>query len=427
MKPVISVKNISKQYVLGSEAISGQTFREMLQSVLIAPFRRIKRLRGVDQQQTKFWALNDVSFDVNAGEVVGIVGLNGAGKSTLLKVLSRITTPTKGEIEYQGRLASLLEVGTGFHPELTGRENIYLNGAILGMTRSEISARLDEIVAFAEIGKFLDTPVKRYSSGMYVRLAFSVAAHLEPDILIIDEVLSVGDTKFQNKCIGKMKSVSEQGRTVLFISHNLAAVSRLCDRGIWLADGQIKMDDDIANVINAYENYSLQAVASSEQTAIAANNDIAVLSINVRATQGFKDQQIIAGAGCEFQFRVSTHLDLNNFGIAIGIYDQSGHRLCFMDSAALSQAQPLSSGEWLLSCTAESLPLVAGRYSINFAICEGDVLLLAAERASIFYISNPGASVADQSKDAGPVLINYQWQVDQPKSAPASTAVHANK
>src|SRR5262249_28346776 len=231
---------------------SGQrTLRDVMSDSLSAPSRWLRSLRssnGVSlgrngQHGSKvetFWALKDVSFDVKKGEVVGIIGRNGAGKSTLLKVLSRITEPTTGRVRIRGRVASLLEVGTGFHPELTGRENVYLNGAILGMTREEIKRKFDEIVAFAEIEKFLDTPVKRYSSGMYVRLAFAVAAHLEPEILIVDEVLAVGDFEFQRRCLGKMNAVAHSGRTVLFVSHNMTAIEELCSRSILLKNGVIE-------------------------------------------------------------------------------------------------------------------------------------------------------------------------------------------
>jgi len=252
MKPIISVNGIAKQYILGSTLQAGGSFREMLLGAITGPFKNFKRLSGTDSKQQTFWALEDVNFDVQAGEVVGVIGRNGAGKSTLLKILSRITTPTKGRIEYQGRLASLLEVGTGFHPELTGRENIYLNGTILGMNRQEISKRLDDIVEFAEISKFLDTPVKRYSSGMYVRLAFSVAAHLNPDILVVDEVLAVGDQAFQQKCLGKLKDSANDGRTVFFVSHNMASVKNLCTRIIYIKDGKVEYDGEPDKAIALY-------------------------------------------------------------------------------------------------------------------------------------------------------------------------------
>jgi lipopolysaccharide transport system ATP-binding protein len=249
MKPIIKVENLSKQYTLGGPAERYSTIRESLIKTIKTPFSGSKK---AGNGSNTFWALKDITFDVMPGEVVGIIGRNGAGKSTLLKVLSRITEPTAGRAELYGRVGSLLEVGTGFHPELTGRENIFLNGAILGMSRDEIAKKFDAIVDFAEVEKFLDTPVKRYSSGMYVRLAFAVAAHLEPEILIVDEVLAVGDSEFQKKCLGKIKDVSEHGRTVLFVSHNMTAVATLCSKGILLSQGEIQIHSDAASAINLY-------------------------------------------------------------------------------------------------------------------------------------------------------------------------------
>jgi len=248
----VQVKGLGKRYVLGGAEQSDVSFREMLTGALAAPFRRMRRLQGERDEGESFWALKDVNFSIDPGEVVGIVGRNGAGKSTLLKILSRITDPTEGQIEIRGRVSSLLEVGTGFHPELTGRENIFLNGAILGMSRKEILGKFDEIVAFSEVERFLDTPVKRYSSGMYVRLAFAVAAHLEPEILVVDEVLAVGDASFQKKCLGKMKDVGQEGRTVLFVSHNMGAIRSLCQRAICLHQGSIAIDDTLDAAIDYY-------------------------------------------------------------------------------------------------------------------------------------------------------------------------------
>jgi lipopolysaccharide transport system ATP-binding protein len=249
---VIAVENLSKRYVLGRDRSEPDGLRHALESALRAPFRRRDRRERRARDDGEFWALRDVSFAIRHGEAVGIIGRNGAGKSTLLKILSRITEPTSGSVRYRGRVASLLEVGTGFHPELTGRENIYLNAAILGMKRSDIQRRFDEIVAFSEIEKFLDTPVKRYSSGMYVRLAFGVAAHLEPEILLVDEVLAVGDASFQKKCLGKMGSVVSEGRTVLFVSHNMAAISSLCTRGLLIDGGRIERSGTPQAVIEDY-------------------------------------------------------------------------------------------------------------------------------------------------------------------------------
>lgn len=265
---VISVENLSKKYLLSHLADKReQLFSRLLVnkaktagSKVLDMFRSAGDGERGDRTIEEFWALKDVSFEIKQGDRVGIIGRNGAGKSTLLKVLSRITEPTRGRITIDGRVASLLEVGTGFHSELSGRENIYLNGAILGMSREEIKRKFDEIVAFAEVERFLDTPVKRYSSGMYVRLAFAVAAHLEPEILIVDEVLAVGDAQFQKKCLGKMEDVSnKEGRTVLFVSHNMGAVKQLCNRGILLREGQVVVNDAIDRAIHDYLKSGLQA------------------------------------------------------------------------------------------------------------------------------------------------------------------------
>jgi len=256
----IQVEHLGKQYKLGGRQAGNLTFRESMVETIKTPLRWIKGQRQA--QQTTFWALDDVSFEVRQGEAVGIIGRNGAGKSTLLKILSRITKPTRGRVDIYGRVGSLLEVGTGFHPELSGRENIYLNGAILGMSRTEIIQKFDEIVDFAEVDKFLDTPVKFYSSGMYVRLAFAVAAHLDPEILVVDEVLAVGDAEFQRKCLGKMSAVAQQGRTVIFVSHNMGAIESLCQKCILLKNGSIAANGNIEDVVNAYLSSSKQEVTT---------------------------------------------------------------------------------------------------------------------------------------------------------------------
>lgn len=247
MRPIIKAENVGKKYALGGSQAAYSTLRESLSGAVSAILGKTRK-----ENTKEFWALEDVNFEIKPGETVGIIGRNGAGKSTLLKILSRITEPTKGEILIYGRISSLLEVGTGFHHELTGRENIFLNGAILGMRREEIIRKFDEIVAFAEVEKFIDTPVKHYSSGMTVRLAFAVASHLEPEILIVDEVLAVGDAAFQKKCLGKMETVASEGRTVLFVSHNMAVVRQLCSRGILLKNGRLTEDGDIENVVASY-------------------------------------------------------------------------------------------------------------------------------------------------------------------------------
>jgi lipopolysaccharide transport system ATP-binding protein len=251
-RPAIEVQEIGKQFQIGLREQAGQTFREAMVDMALAPFRRLRELSGHTHEQNSFWALRNISFDVPQGQVLGIIGHNGAGKSTLLKILCRITEPTEGRALVYGRVASLLEVGTGFHQELTGRENVYLNGAILGMSKAEIDRNFDEIVEFSGVEKFLDTPIKRYSSGMKVRLAFAVAAYLEPEILIIDEVLAVGDQEFQNKCLGKMHDVATSGRTVLFVSHNMAAVEVLCDRCLFLSHGSLQSQGPTEQIIAEY-------------------------------------------------------------------------------------------------------------------------------------------------------------------------------
>jgi len=255
---VISVEGIGKLYRLGARE-RYRTLRDTIVDTFARPFRRLSRGPAPDDPAEQFWALRNISFEVKQGEVIGVIGRNGAGKSTLLKILSRITEPTEGHATIHGRIASLLEVGTGFHPELTGRENIFLNGAILGMKRAEIRRKFDEIVAFAEVEKFIDTPVKRYSSGMYVRLAFAVAAHLEPEILVVDEVLAVGDHQFQSKCLNKMNEVGKAGRTVFFVSHSMTAIQRLCGRVLVLSGGEVQADTDVAKGIGIYLNAEIPA------------------------------------------------------------------------------------------------------------------------------------------------------------------------
>jgi lipopolysaccharide transport system ATP-binding protein len=260
MRPIIHIENVGKRYQLVSERVAYSTLRESLVGSFMKSIDRL-RGRGETNADRAFWALRGINLDVVPGERLGIVGVNGAGKSTLLKILSRITEPTEGRARLYGRVGSLLEVGTGFHGELSGRENIYLNGAILGMKHAEIARNFDEIVAFAELGRFLNVPVKRYSSGMYMRLAFAVAAHLQPEILIVDEVLAVGDAAFQKKCLGKMSEVSQNGRTVIFVSHNMAAVQNLCSRVLWMAAGHVVEDGDPTRVIGNYLKTTLTTMS----------------------------------------------------------------------------------------------------------------------------------------------------------------------
>lgn len=321
----IVVENLSKRYIIAHEQ-RHDTLRDTLAAGAKQLWSRVRGQPGNNGRSEEFWALRDVSFRVEPGEVVGIIGRNGAGKSTLLKILSRITESTTGRVRLRGRVASLLEVGTGFHPELTGRENIFLNGAILGMSRTEIRRKFDEIVTFAEIERFLDTPVKRYSSGMYVRLAFAVAAHLEPEILIVDEVLAVGDAAFQKKCLGKMQEVAtREHRTVLFVSHNMAAVQALCRRAVWLSQGQIVHDGVVADVVNRYAQTGIAATAERTWNDKTSPGDDRVRLRAARVCQGESPVEVVninQPARIELDFEVLR--ECRNLISGCNFYDANG-------------------------------------------------------------------------------------------------------
>lgn len=331
MKPAIAVHNLSKQYRIGVAQDKDNNLTETLRTTARNAWDKLARLlhpRRDIHEDHSFWALKDVSFEVKPGEVVGIIGRNGAGKSTLLKVLSQIVEPTSGHAIVRGRMGSLLEVGTGFHPELTGRENIYLNGAILGMKREVINAKFDEIVAFAEVEKFLDTPVKRYSSGMYVRLAFSVAAHFEPEILIVDEVLAVGDAAFQRKCLDQLRKVSGAGRTVLFVSHNLAAVAQLCKHVVWLSEGKLKEKGPSSTIITNYLMAESTQLPSREWSLPDAPGDNRVRLLSAKIVQ---DDQVTGvvdiNKSCSIMLRFCAMQDIENLVTGINLYDAGGQCL----------------------------------------------------------------------------------------------------
>ena len=326
MKPAIRIDHVSKRYRIGGLHPGYMTFREMIGGAVMAPFRKLK---SGNAQQT-LWALSDVNLEIGHGELVGIIGHNGAGKSTLLKILSRVTKPTTGEVELFGRIGSLLEVGTGFHPDLTGRENIYLSGAILGMRRAEIDRKFAEIVAFSELEKFIETSVKWYSSGMYVRLAFSVAAHLEPEILMMDEVLAVGDAAFQQKCLDKMHEIRQQGRTILFISHDMAAITRLCKRVVLLERGKVTSDGEASEVVKRYLSSSLKSGASREwtdQQAAPGDRVVRLRRVRVRTEEG----ETIAVVDIHKPFGIELAYDVLEEGHAlvpvIEFYNQEGTEL----------------------------------------------------------------------------------------------------
>jgi len=365
-KPAISVENLGKMYRLSHQGRRADSFREAITNTVLGPLRRLRQLSGREETMEEFWALKDVSFEVQPGEVVGIIGRNGAGKSTLLKVLSRIVEPTEGRAVLRGRVASLLEVGTGFHPELSGRENIYLNGSILGMKKREIDAKFDEIVAFSEVEKFLDTPVKRYSSGMYVRLAFAVAAHLDPEILIVDEVLAVGDAEFQKKCLGKMKQVATgTGRTVLFVSHNMAAVSTLCGTGVMLERGQVLATGPVTEIVDRYLSSGRSEVEG--KVTPSRPHGASIWITRAELTGGGPDGTSLR-MGDELTLRVHFEADPATARPRLGwvLSDASGSRLlCANNRYSPNPPLPEPASEGTVECRLGMVPLMAGRYQLS--------------------------------------------------------------
>jgi lipopolysaccharide transport system ATP-binding protein len=370
MKPIIKVENVSKEYRIGTVQPPYQTFREALSGAVRIPFRR--RSGGSQPRHETIWALKDVSFEIEPGEVVGVIGSNGAGKSTLLKILSRVTEPTTGRIELYGRIGSLLEVGTGFHPELTGRENVFLNGAILGMKRTEILRKFDEIVAFSEIEKFIDTPVKFYSTGMYLRLAFSVSAHLEPEILILDEILSVGDTAFQQKCFKKMQEIRNAGCTVVYVSHSMSTVTQLCKRAILFSSGAIVREGPAEEVAKVYLGASVKLVPERTWSDLkkAPGNDLARLrSVHVRLEDGQVSSHVDirkpVGIEMEFEVLQPGHVLVPN------IRFQNEEGLCIFhvnDSDPAWKKRPRPRGVYLSTVWVPGNFLSEGTISVGIAV-----------------------------------------------------------
>lgn len=367
-KFAIQVESLGKEYIIGGAEQRHDTFREMLTGALTSPLRKMRKLGGKVGEEERFWALKDISFDVKQGEVLGVIGRNGAGKSTLLKVLSRITSPTEGRVVTRGRVSSLLEVGTGFHPELTGRENIYLNGAILGMSRTEIDRCFDQIVDFAEIDKFLDTPVKRYSSGMYVRLAFAVAAHLDADILIIDEVLAVGDQTFQKKCLGKMGDVSRSGKTVLFVSHNMQAISTLTEKAIILENGHIEFLGSSSEAISRY----LEHDESVPHCYIAAKKPGKPCIMRVEVFTSEPAHVHHFGQELVIEFDIHAPEQIKNASLSFQLVDIHGVPITHLWIFDSEQNWGRQAGQHSLRCVMANPLLYMGKYSMNVYLSEGD-------------------------------------------------------
>ncbi len=413
MPPIIELHGISKKYRLGR--IGATSIRDSLER----SWNRLRRSNGNDPAaQGDFWALRDLSFTIEAGEIVGLIGQNGAGKSTLLKVLSRITEPTRGEAIIRGRAASLLEVGTGFHPDLSGRENIFLNGAMLGMRTKEIRAKFDEIVAFSEVEDFIDTPVKRYSSGMYVRLAFAVAAHLEPEILLVDEVLAVGDASFQKKCLGKMGDVARQGRTVLFVSHNMASIIALCQRAIHLDAGTLVADGPTREIVRSYlESTSSEEIVALDQRADRKGDGSArMLSFKI---EGIGSGHFVSSSS-RMRFTVAYKSDrpLKHTRFLVTIYDYTNTGIYLFDSDAVGGIPEEIPAEGVVTCTTDPINLTPGRCYINLALFRGTALADHIVQAASFDVE------ADEFYQTGRVpprewvlcLLQHQWSIAEEKA-----------
>jgi homopolymeric O-antigen transport system ATP-binding protein len=425
--PVIAVENVGKRYTIDHRRASGDAMRHAIEGAIRSPIAWLRSKRQKKMQHVDFWALQNVSFQVEQGEVVGIIGRNGAGKSTLLKILSRITVPTEGRIRINGRSASLLEVGTGFHQELTGRENIFLNGAILGMTRAEIIRKFDEIVDFSGIEEFLDTPVKRYSSGMYVRLAFAVAAHLEPEILIVDEVLAVGDLAFQKKCLGKMGSFAKSGRTVLFVSHNVEAVRTLCQRCVWLQGGRLHKDGTTDETLEAYFNN-----VSSEQSFSCSNPDygLTIRKVVLRNERGQEKSQFRPGEDLIVEISYDAHKCVEKPIIALGVLGVSGGS-CFTSNMLLDGHRPdFLKGTGQITCTFKSIPLLPQNYTVKMIVRSAnikDIIVEYQDVASFCVV----ADLADYgykgefltfARHSTPVVVPYEWRM--PDGTTAAVALN---
>jgi lipopolysaccharide transport system ATP-binding protein len=398
---VIKAENISKQYRLGSIGTKtlANDFKRWLYTIQGKedPFLKIGETNDRSRKGSSeyVWALKDINFEVNQGEVIGIIGKNGAGKSTLLKILSRVTAPTTGQITVNGRMASLLEVGTGFHPELSGRENVFLNGAIMGMTKTEIRRKFDEIVDFSGVERYIDTPVKRYSSGMYVRLAFAVAAHLEPEILIVDEVLAVGDAEFQKKCLGKMKDVSGQGRTVLFVSHNMGAIQSLCSKSIYLKHGTIQQIGETDKIINHYLSNELKI---EDELNLPTNQHIpaSVTQVKLLNSNNQKTKAYLSGETLKFAFKVECQ-NQGNYQIGIGIASVLDVNI-FSD---LSQNIELSSGTFEINYQNIQVKLAPGNYALTFNLLYNGKSIQYCEKVINFEVLEINAEGESYSLHSG--------------------------
>jgi lipopolysaccharide transport system ATP-binding protein len=417
MTSIIRCDQVGKRYTVhqeaGRRAYGYRSFRDDLAEWVRRPWRWRQRRTGDD-----FWALRDVGFEVQPGEVVGIIGRNGAGKSTLLKIFSRITKPTVGEVRLRGRVGSLLEVGTGFHPELSGRENIFLNGAILGMKRAEIRSKFDQIVQFAEVEKFLDIPVKRYSSGMYVRLAFAVAAHLQPEILIVDEVLAVGDLSFQRKCMGRMREVGRSGCTVLFVSHSMPAIEALCTRVVLLEGGRLVKDGGVRDLIQEYHRCVLQPLNGTAPVLADLNSPGRVHKVFRSATllndQGEPTNFLPLGGLFHLCLELDAPVLLDSPAITIGIDDTLGHRLLTLLTPMTRPVAEELRGRYQVDCRVPQFPLAPGGYWIKLGLYGSGAEIDEVERVMHFSVTDGDKFGEGRGCGRGICVAPSQWTVTQP-------------
>ncbi|HBJ36577.1 MAG TPA: polysaccharide/polyol phosphate ABC transporter ATP-binding protein [Planctomycetaceae bacterium] len=434
--PVISVEHLSKAYRIGLKEEIPDTLMGAMKNVITAPWKNFKALRRLNTSTDSplptpqspipasplpnpqsllpnpsspdtLWALRDVSFEINQGDVVGIIGRNGAGKSTLLKVLSRITEPTSGRVVIRGRVSSLLEVGTGFHPELTGRENVYMNGTILGMRKKEIDRKFEEIVEFSGVEKFLDTPTKRYSSGMQVRLAFAVAAHLEPEILIVDEVLAVGDSEFQKKCIGKMQDVANGGRTVLFVSHNMAAIEALCSSSIELSGGRIAATGETHSVLSHYRKRALKNVMGQNEDRFSHAKYIKKGELFDQ--EGSKTNTIPLGTTFHLAIRIHIASPLDNPHISLGIDTIAGERMLSLSMPPSNQCELKKEETIEISCQVDEFPLSPGEYNLKIALLNRGRLIEVVEPVVPFTVVDAELFGGGQGFTCGRCVANATW------------------
>lgn len=418
----ICAKGLSKKYQLGALQPRYKTFRESFTRTLWVPFKKIGSLFGrkkLQEERPFLWALKNVSFEVNKGEVLGIIGRNGGGKSTLLKILSRITSPTDGEVKIYGRVGSLLEVGTGFHPELSGRENIYLNGSILGMRKREIDNKFDEIIHFSELEKFIDTALKHYSSGMYMRLAFAVAAHLEPEILMIDEVLSVGDVSFQKKCMRKMGSVAQEGRTIILVSHNMGAIKSLCEHALWIDKGQIQQQGNSGDVISNYLSQFLSEEGAF-QTLRNPDGNLEIKQVLIKNCREEITHVFSTGEPLVIEIHYLVHKAIKNPYFWLAIKNHYGN--FFAANMLLDGHRPsLLEGEGMIKCTFKTLPLMAQQnYFIELAgrQSDGRTSLIEPTEVALFQVVGSAKEIGLEGESAEsllststPILIPYEWEL----------------